>query len=253
MAEFRDISEFSLKPVLDGTEEIQISAENKTTLLQIAKLVLGELFKLDSFEEITQGFSKVEVTDTLMKALQKLNLGFSNGQAKVITGNTDVGYGIGLTSRNAGAFAYFPDLETIYFRLSQDMDLGTDDELLQDIYDNEDYSLFFPGIMKENLVGTTYGATSLVVSGGEVIDASGGATTLTTINLGYFTLGISSAVVYGLTSTTPPTLNSISTIRNIYKASNWGSIWAQTGTKVITFQAVSANSILVNVGLYVKQ
>ena len=252
MAEFRDISEFSLKPILDGTEEIQISAENKTTLLQIAKLVLGELFKLDSFEEITQGFSKVEVTDTLMEALQKFNLGFSNGQAKVVTGNTDHGYGIGLTSKNAGAFAYFHDSEAVYFHPSQDMDLGSDDEILQDICDNHEYDLSFGELMRERLKSTTYGATSLYVNGGDIIDAATGATTLTTLYLNYFAKGASSAVVYGLTSTTPPTLAS-SAFSNIYKASNWDSIWAQGGIKVITFQAISNNSILANVGLYVKQ
>lgn len=250
MAEFRDISEFSLKPVLDGTEEIQISAGNKTTLLQIAKLALGELFKLDSFEEITQGFSKVEVTDTLMKALQKFNLGFSNGQAKIITGNTDNGYAIGLASENAGAFAYFPDLEKVYFHPTQDMSLGTDEEILQDIYDNEDYALSFRELMKESLRSTTSRATSVYVNGGEVLDASNAATTLTKITLSYFTQGASSAVVYGLTSTTPPTLDGFS---NIYKASNWDSIWAQIGTKVITFQALSSSIIVANVGLYVKQ
>jgi hypothetical protein len=249
MAEFRDISEFTLKSVLDGTEEIQISAENKTNLLQIAKLALGELFKLSNFQGITSGFSGVQITDTLMQALQKFNLGFENGSARLVVGTISdgdhTGFGVATTE---GAFAFFYDIMCLSFATLDTIEMEAGD-LLQSIWDNSDLDLYVDQVTTEEANSLSSALTSYSIKGGNTYNMTTSATTMKTLSLDTFDESHSSAVIFGITSTTAP---SITTSITLYKPANWDNVWAQAGTKVLAFQWFKGNIIVVNVGLYNK-
>lgn len=249
MAEFKDISEFSLKPILDGQEEIQISAENKTTLLQIAKLVLTNLFTLDNFEKSSVGFGSLASTDTLMQALKKINLGFSNGKARIFTsyftGSLIIGLAtekgiIGFDLQSQDIEIYFDESVTEPFFSRSDDDLAEQLDGAGDVWD-------LRRLVQEDLYNLSGG--SLNVDGSSIIWVTN---QVTQIELVSFEMGNTSAVIGGLTQTIAPTLKAGVSGMKIYKASNWDSIWAMTGMKVITIQRFSpAPKILVaNVGLY---
>lgn len=251
MAEFKDISEFSLKPILDGQEEIQISAENKTTLLQIAKLVLTNLFTLDNFEKSSVGFGSLASTDTLMQALKKINLGFSNGKARIFTSYFTGNLIIGLATEKGiiGFDLEAQDIE-IYFDelVTEPLFSKSDDDLAEQLDDAGDiWNL--KQLVQEYLYNPSGG--SLNVSGSSI---SWVTNQVTQIELVSFEIGNTSAVIGGLTQTIAPTLKAGVSGMKIYKASNWDSIWAMTGMKVITIQRFSpASKILVaNVGLYLE-
>lgn len=251
MAEFKDISEFSLKPILDGQEEIQISAENKTTLLQIAKLVLTNLFTLDNFEKSSVGFGSLASTDTLMQALKKINLGFSNGKARIFTSYSTGNLIIGLATEK-GIIGF--DLE------AQDIEIYFDESVTEPLFSKSDDDLAeqldgagdvwnLKKFVQEYLYNPSGG--SLSVNGSSIIWVTN---QVTQIELVSFEIGNTSAVIGGLTQTIAPTLKAVVSGMKIYKASNWDSIWAMTGMKVITIQRFSpASKILVaNVGLYLE-
>lgn len=251
MAEFKDISEFSLKPILDGQEEIQISAENKTTLLQIAKLVLTNLFTLDNFEKSSVGFGSLASTDTLMQALKKINLGFSNGKARIFTSYSTGSLIIGLATEK-GIIGF--DLE------AQDIEIYFDESVTEPLFSRSDDDLAeqldgagdvwnLKRFVQEYLYNLSGG--SLNVNGSSIIWVTN---QVTQIELVSFEIGNTSAVIGGLTQTIAPTLKALVSGMKIYKASNWDSIWAMTGMKVITIQRFSpASKILVaNVGLYLE-
>ena len=251
MAEFKDISEFSLKPILDGQEEIQISAENKTTLLQIAKLVLTNLFTLDNFEKSSVGFGSLASTDTLMQALKKINLGFSNGKARIFTSYSTGSLIIGLATEK-GIIGF--DLE------AQDIEIYFDESVTEPLFSRSDDDLAeqldgagdvwnLKRFVQEYLYNPSGG--SLNVNGSSIIWVTN---QVTQIELVSFEIGNTSAVIGGLTQTIAPTLKAGVSGMKIYKASNWDSIWAMTGMKVITIQRFSpASKILVaNVGLYLE-
>ena len=251
MAEFKDISEFSLKPILDGQEEIQISAENKTTLLQIAKLVLTNLFTLDNFEKSSVGFGSLASTDTLMQALKKINLGFSNGKARIFTSYSTGSLIIGLATEK-GIIGF--DLE------AQDIEIYFDESVTEPFFSKSDDDLAeqldgagdvwnLKRFVQEYLYNPSGG--SLNVNGSSIIWVTN---QVTQIELVSFEIGNTSAVIGGLTQTIAPTLKAGVSGMKIYKASNWDSIWAMTGMKVITIQRFSpASKILVaNVGLYLE-
>lgn len=251
MAEFKDISEFSLKPILDGQEEIQISAENKTTLLQIAKLVLTNLFTLDNFEKSSVGFGSLASTDTLMQALKKINLGFSNGKARIFTSYSTGSLIIGLATEK-GIIGF--DLE------AQDIEIYFDESVTEPLFSRSDDDLAeqldgagdvwnLKRFVQEYLYNPSGG--SLNVNGSSIIWVTN---QVTQIELVSFEIGNTSAVIGGLTQTIAPTLKAVVSGMKIYKASNWDSIWAMTGMKVITIQRFSpASKILVaNVGLYLE-
>ncbi len=251
MAEFKDISEFSLKPILDGQEEIQISAENKTTLLQIAKLVLTNLFTLDNFEKSSVGFGSLASTDTLMQALKKINLGFSNGKARIFTsdftGNLIIGLAtekgiIGFDLEAQDIEIYFDGSVTEPFFSKSDDDLADQLDIAGDMWNLKRF-------VQEYLYNPSGG--SLNVKGSSIIWVTN---QVTQIELVDFEMGSTSAVIGGLTQTIAPTLKAGVSDMKIYKASNWDSIWAMTGMKVITIQRFSpASKILVaNVGLYLE-
>lgn len=252
MAEFKDISEFSLKPILDGQEEIQISAENKTTLLQIAKLVLTNLFTLDNFQESQKGFGPLTSTDTLMQALKKINLGFSNGKARIFTsystGNLIIGLAIekgiiGFDLQNQDIEIYFDESVTEPFFSKSDDDLAEQLDGAGDIWSLKQF-------VQEYFYNSTSGGL-LNVNGSDIIWVTNQVTQIELIS---FEIGKTSAVIGGLTQTIAPTLKAGSSGMKIYKASNWDSIWAMTGMKVITIQRFSPTlKILVaNVGLYLE-
>lgn len=251
MAEFKDISEFSLKPILDGQEEIQISAENKTTLLQIAKLVLTNLFTLDNFEKSSVGFGSLASTDTLMQALKKINLGFSNGKARIFTSYSTGSLIIGLATEK-GIIGF--DLEAqgieIYFdeSVTEPLFSKSDDDLAEQL-DGAGDVWNLKRFVQEYLYNPSGG--SLNVNGSSIIWVTN---QVTQIELVSFEIGNTSAVIGGLTQTIAPTLQAGVSGMKIYKASNWDSIWAMTGMKVITIQRFSpASKILVaNVGLYLE-
>ena len=251
MAEFKDISEFSLKPILDGQEEIQISAENKTTLLQIAKLVLTNLFTLDNFEKSSVGFGSLASTDTLMQALKKINLGFSNGKARIFTSYSTGSLIIGLATEK-GIIGF--DLEAQYIEIYFDESVTeplfskSDDDLAEQL-DGAGDVWNLKRFVQEYLYNPSGG--SLNVNGSSIIWVTN---QVTQIELVSFEIGNTSAVIGGLTQTIAPTLKAGVSGMKIYKASNWDSIWAMTGMKVITIQRFSpASKILVaNVGLYLE-
>ncbi len=253
MAEFKDISEFSLKPILDGQEEIQISAENKTTLLQIAKLVLTNLFTLDNFQESPKGFGPLISTDTLMQALKKINLGFSNGKARIfasdVTGNLIMGLAtekgiIGFDLQNQDIEIYFDESVTEPFSSKSDDDLAEQLDNSGEIWNLKNF-------VQEHLYNIVPSGGLLNVNGSNIIWVTN---QVTQINLTAFESGYTSAVIGGLTQTIAPTLKAVSSGMKIYKASNWDSIWAMTGMKVITIQRFSPTSkiLVANVGLYLE-
>lgn len=251
MAEFKDISEFSLKPILDGQEEIQISAENKTTLLQIAKLVLTNLFTLDNFEKSSVGFGSLASTDTLMQALKKINLGFSNGKARIFTSYSTGNLIMGLATEK-GIIGFDPEAQDIeiYFdeSVTEPLFSKSDDDLaeqLENVGDIWDLKRF----VQEYLYHPSGGL--LNVDGSSIIWVTN---QVTQIELGRFEIGKTSAVIGGLTQTIAPTLKAGVSGMKIYKASNWDSIWAMTGMKVITIQRFSPVSkiLVANVGLYLE-
>lgn len=251
MAEFKDISEFSLKPILDGQEEIQISAENKTTLLQIAKLVLTNLFTLDNFQESPKGFGPLTSTDTLMQVLKKINLGFSNGKARIfaseVTGNLIVGLA---TEKGIIGFNLESQDIEIYFdgSVTEPLYSGSDDDLAEQL-DGAGDTWNLKNFVQEYLYNSSGGL--LNVNGSYIIWVTN---QVTQIELLRFEPGGTSAVIGGLTQTVAPTLKAGYSGMKIYKASNWDSIWAMTGMKVITIQRFSKTSkvLVANVGLYLE-
>lgn len=248
MAEFKDISEFSLKPVLDGQEEIQISAEYKTTLMQIAKLVLSQLFTLTGFEKVTSGFGAILSTDTLMQVLQKVNLGFSNGKARIFASDATGSNIMGLATE-WGIIGFDPANEDIEFYLGN-VDLTLSDDDFANILDDDGDIFSFNDFVIEHMSDT--GTSSITLIGGE-LSWFKGSVSVSKISFTYFIKGRSSAVLGGLTQTTPPTL-SVDSGWKLYKASNWDSVWAATGMKVITVQKLSSSSnvLIANVGLYLE-
>lgn len=255
MAEFKDISEFSLKPILDGQEEIQISAENKTTLLQIAKLVLTNLFTLDNFEKSSVGFGSLTSTDTLMQALKKINLGFSNGKARIfaseVTGDLIMGLA---TEKGIIGFNLQSQNIEIYFdngSVTEPLSSKSDDDLAEQL-DGAGDVWNLKRFVQEYLYNPTSGGL-LYINGSTIMWVTNQVTQIELV--GSFERGNTSAVIGGLTQTIAPTLKAgVSSGMKIYKASNWDSIWAMTGMKVITIQRFSsASKILVaNVGLYLE-
>ena len=91
--------------------------------------------------------------------------------------------------------------------------------------------------------------TSYTIEGGNTYNMTTSATTMRTLSLNNFNETHSSAVIFGITSTTAP---SITTGMTLYKPANWDTVWAQAGTKVLAFQWFKGSIIVVNVGLYNK-
>lgn len=252
MADFKDISEFSLKPLLDGQEEIQISAEYKTTLLRIAKLVISELFTLDTFGKITEGFGPLSSSDTLIQALKKVDLGFSNGSMRFFWGGSSDTYA-GFIVQGVGIVGFNLDTAGSLYILergsSEGVDITSDDDIIADLLEQEGEGWDLRAFVKEILADVSL--SSLTLTGGQVVWATNFSSI--SIQASSFIRANSSAVVGGSTKTTAPTIT-VPSGWKLYKASNWDSIWSLSGMKVITIQRFSqtSNILVANVGLYLE-
>lgn len=247
MAEFKDISEFNLKPVLDGNEEIQISAENKTTLMRIASLVLSNLFTLDGFTSSDTGFGPIIAQDTLVKAIQKVNQGFAGGQARLVYEPDE---DIVILAMPRGLMGFDPLSHHLCF-YEGSVDISwSNTELFKLLEEGGDY-LSWDSFVKEILVD---GLPSSIYGGQVVWVGAYTPTTSRSITIApdTFIRGESSAIVGGMTEKIAPTITLRDTGWTLLLSSTWDSTWSTAGIKVITFQRFSPSTkiMVANVGLY---
>lgn len=79
---FKDISQFTLKSAATGTEEFQVSATEKVTAQQIAALAPSQAIT-NWAKMLESAYSPIRNTDTLLAALQKLQVLIENGDGYV--------------------------------------------------------------------------------------------------------------------------------------------------------------------------
>lgn len=241
MAEFKDISQFTVKTP-DGTEEVQVSATQKVNLKTVVQKFapsagISLSSPLTGFVSLndSEAYGEIKATTTLLKAIELLNNRVSgvivDYNRLVSTPNLSI---IGFIDNQPEAIVSFLepyDDNMLQIAYSTENPSSTPDELIKA---SHKYILYNPK-KKGNY-------TTIVVNN----PAGNYYSTGTTSNLnvqGFKDFG--TAIVYTIATSMKIT----STSSSIKKCEGFDDVMAKLGTKIITMFAMDA-TVFCNVALY---